>query len=148
MPLWSLPGASSSPGWKSPVPLTILHRGGAPALLASLWPPLDPLQQLLLHPVLETSWHRLQLEPHKGQQGEGRDSCLLCPWSSDAAQDAVGLPGCKCMLLTHISFWFFSSLSPAACRDNKHTPFVKGLPCKTFSSSEPRQCFPADALQP
>jgi len=48
----------SSPGWRSPAPSACLHRRGAPALWSSLWPPLDPLQQLhIMCTFFPLDWH-------------------------------------------------------------------------------------------
>ena len=76
-------------------------------------PPLDHLQQLHIFPVLEAPDLDAvcQLGPHKGRTGEdSRLSCLAGQTSSDGAHDTIGLLGCKCTLLTHITFFIYQDL--------------------------------------
>jgi len=51
---WGLPAALSFAGRTSPAPSAYLHRRGAPALWASTWLPLDPIQKLHTFPVHST----------------------------------------------------------------------------------------------
>ena len=59
----------------------------------------------------------LQVGPHKGR-AEG-DNHLPGPaghFSADAAQDAVGLLGCKCTLLAHVELFVYQSPQVPLCR--------------------------------
>ena len=67
-------------------------------------PPLDTLQQLHISPALRASDLNevFQMRPHKSRAEW--DNHLPHPaghLSPDAAQDTVGLLGCKCILLVH-----------------------------------------------
>ena len=73
-------------------------------------PPLDPLQQLHILPVLGAP--DLVTVPQMGShedRGE-RENHLPCPAvhpSSDGAQDTIGLAGCKCTLLAEVKFFIY-----------------------------------------
>jgi len=71
-------------------------------------PPLDLLQHLRILLLMGTRSLDavFQMDPHKGRAEE--DYHLLClagHSSSGAAQDTVGLPGCKSILLAHVQFF-------------------------------------------
>ena len=103
----------SSPSWTSPAPSAFPHSRGAPALRAFSWHSSGPASTALC-----LSWagdlscgHSTPVVASWGQSRRGQ-SCP-CPSghpSFDAAQDAVGLPGCKCIPLAHV--WFFIHQDP------------------------------------
>ena len=77
-------------------------------------PPLDLFQQphnflVLRAPDLDAV---LQMSPHKGRVKEdGHFPHCADHLSFDAAYDIVGLPGCKCTLLSHVKF-FTNQVTP------------------------------------
>ncbi|KAK4827314.1 hypothetical protein QYF61_016564 [Mycteria americana] len=81
---------------------------GVPPLGAFLWPPLDPLQQLRVFPVLRTP--ELDAAPQGGSPQSGAEGQNPLPHpaghaAGDAAQDTVGLPGCECTLPAHVQLF-------------------------------------------
>jgi len=104
-PQWGLPGAFSSPGWTAPTLSAFRHRRGAPALWSSLWAPLDPLQQVHVFPVLRAPELDTGLQVGSHQSRAEEQNHLPLPAGHaflDAAQDTVGLLGCKCTLRGHV----------------------------------------------
>jgi len=67
-------------------------------------PPVDPLQQLHVFFVLGAPglYAVIQMGPHDGRRENNHFPCTAGPPSFDAAQDTVGLLGCKCILLVHV----------------------------------------------
>ena len=74
-----------------------------------LGPPLGPLQQPHIFLVLQAPGLDviLQMGPHEGRAGLS---------SFVAAQDTVGLSGCKPMLLVHAQLFIHSDLQVLLCR--------------------------------
>ena len=71
----------------------------------SLWHPPEPLQQLHIFLVLRAPDTVLQMGPHECRaEGDNLSLPAGCP-SFDATQDAVGLPGCKCLLLASVKLF-------------------------------------------
>ena len=90
--------------------LELYHRSQASRHLCS--PLLDLLQHLCITLVLGTPGLEavLQMVSHDGR-AEG-DNPLPLPAghpSVDAAHDALGLPGCKCTLLTHVHLFIYQN---------------------------------------
>jgi len=89
--------ASPSPDWTPPSPSSCLHSRGAPALCASSWPSLDPLQQIHILLVLRVPSLDavLQMGPYQGRAEEDNTLPAHCQPSFDAAHLILKFPRCK-----------------------------------------------------
>ncbi|KAK4810127.1 LOW QUALITY PROTEIN: hypothetical protein QYF61_009522, partial [Mycteria americana] len=88
--------------------LSCPRRRGAPALASFSWPPLDPLQQLHALLVLRAPELDAVLQVRSHQSRVEWQNPLPRPAghaSFDAAQDTVGILGCKCTLLAYVQLF-------------------------------------------
>jgi len=84
------------------------HRRGAPALGSFLWPPLDPLQQVHVFPVLRAPQLGAGLQAGSHQSGVEGQNPLPRPAGHaafDAARDTVGLLCCEHILPGHVQLF-------------------------------------------
>ena len=101
-------GAFSSPGWATPTLSAFPHMSGVPAPWLLLWPPLDPLQQAHVFPVLRAPEldAGLQVGSHQcGAEGQNHLPRPAGHAAFDAAQDMVGLLGCERRLLACVQLF-------------------------------------------
>jgi len=73
-----------------------------------MWPPLDPLQQLQVFPVLRTPEldTGLQVGSHQsGVEGQNPLPQTATHAAADAAQDTVGILGWECTLPGHVQLF-------------------------------------------
>lgn len=116
--IWVLEGAPRSP-WRplfsrvnTPSSLVCLHRRGSPVLRASLWPPVDPLQQAQVSPVARTLEldTALQVRAHVSRvEGQNHLPCFAGHTAFEAAQYMVCFLSYKCIWPGLVSQIFHSS---------------------------------------